>query len=141
MAFSTTWGVKMAVAGSRILSEANILLYSLSPQPLNLTIGEEIGRGAYSVVYKGLLDDRPVAVKTIHSLVPDSIDSSTDDDVEELDKKCGRMSPVLTSIGHSHIVDTLGTFYDKEKKEPIIVMELMSVDLRTFIKQNKGLPT
>ena len=132
------WGVKMAVARSRIGSEGKILLQPLSPRPLNLTIGEEIGRGAYSVVYKGLLDDRSVAVKTMHSLVPDRV--SADDDVEGLDKKCKRMGPVLTSIGHSHIVESLGAFYDKEQREPIIVMELMSTDLRTFINENKGLP-
>jgi len=38
-------------------------------RPRNLKIGDELGRGAWGVVYNGEFEGRPVAVKRIHELL------------------------------------------------------------------------
>ncbi|CAL9030324.1 unnamed protein product [Prunus brigantina] len=44
----------------------------------------------------------------------------------------------LLSLSHPHVLQYLCGFYDEEKKECFLVMELMSKDLRCYMKENRG---
>ena len=130
----------MASASSRITHKERLMLQSFPLQkPQNLVIGEEINRGAYGLVLKGTLGDLPVAVKKIHKLLLG--EARSEQEMKKVIEGFKKEADMLSSIRNSHIVECLGAFYDREQREPIIVMELMSTDLRTFIENNKGLRT
>jgi hypothetical protein len=54
------WDSEQAMSAVRFVSE---LPQSLRIPEASLTLGTEIGSGASAVVYKALLEDRPVCVK------------------------------------------------------------------------------
>ena len=129
----------MAMASSRMTYKERLMLESFPRQkPRNLVIGEEINRGAYGIVLKGIFGDRPVAVKKIHKVFLE--EARSEQEMTKVIEGFRKDADILSSIRNSHIVECHGAFYDKEQREPLIVMELMSMDLRTFIKHNKGLP-
>ena len=111
------------------------MLRGLNPVRGNLVFGDEINRGAYGVVFKGRLRGEPVAVKKIHEVL------QTGATAEAL---CGLFGglveegKMLAKIDHPHIVRGLGAFFDEDSQQPVIVMELMLVDLRTYIENNQG---
>jgi serine/threonine protein kinase len=109
----------------------------LDPLPANFTIERrEINRGAFSVVYKGQFGGRPVAVKRMHQLLLANV--SNDEDLAKFVGDFVDEGRTLASITHPHIVGGLGVFLDEKKRQPVIAMELMRVDLRTYISNNEG---
>jgi serine/threonine protein kinase len=112
-------------------------LQGLDPLPANFTIERrEINRGAFSVVYKGQFGGRPVAVKRMHQLLLANV--SNDEDLAKFVGDFVDEGRTLASITHPHIVGGLGVFLDEKKRQPVIAMELMRVDLRTYISNNEG---
>ena len=111
------------------------MLRGLNPVRGNLVVGDEINRGAYGVVYKGRLHGEPVAVKKTHE------QHQTAATAEALCRLFGGLleeGNMLASINHPHIVRGFGAFFDEDSQQPVIVMELMLVDLRTYIENNQG---
>ena len=112
-------------------------LQGLDPLPANFAIERrEINRGAFGVVYKGQFGGRPVAVKRVHRLLLANV--SNDEDLAKLVGGFIEEGRTLASINHPHIVGGLGVFFDKKECQPVIAMELMLVDLRTYISNNEG---
>jgi serine/threonine protein kinase len=95
----------------------------------------EISRGAYGVVFRGRFNDQSVAVKQIHSLL---LDDATDHDLQELLKGFLEEGRLLSSINHPHLVQGFGVYYDEKRWQPVILMELMITDLRTYLANNEG---
>ena len=113
-----------------------LLLKYFHPKPPDLLLGEELNRGAYGVVNRGVFGDRPVAVKKIHKLLFD--EAKSNEEIEKVITDFKNEADKLTAIRHPHVVQSFGAFYDPKVREPILVMEVMAMDLRTFIEKIKG---
>ena len=124
------------MASSRMTYKENLLQESFRPKPPDLLLNEEINRGAYGVVHRGVFGDRPVAVKKMHELLFDEDRSKEEIKCKIIEFK--KEADMLETVQHPHVVKSLGAFYDPKTREPILVMELMAMDLRTFLKKNKG---
>ena len=69
-------------------------------KPFNLTVGSEINRGGWGVVYEGDLDGRPVAVKNIHELLRQVGKEELGCLLGSFREECAR----LQGLKHPHIV-------------------------------------
>ena len=123
------------MASSLNTYKENLLQESFHRKPPDLLLKEELNCGAYGVVHRGIFRDRPVAVKKIHKLLFDAPISQEGikSKIEEFKKE----ADMLETVQHPHVVKSLGAFYDPKTREPILVMELMAMDLRTFLKKNE----
>ena len=104
------------------------------PKPSSLEVGKELSRGAYGTVYSGRLDGKEVAVKRIHRLVQ----TVKQKDLEEMRCNFHRECELLERVDHPHVVKFEGAFYDETTDEPLLVMELMTENLRQYLERNRG---
>ncbi|XVE64730.1 hypothetical protein DITRI_Ditri07aG0124900 [Diplodiscus trichospermus] len=56
---------------------------------------------------------------------------------EEVEPSCSEISTLL-SLSHPNILQYLCGFYDEEKKEVMLILELMNKDLSCYMKENCG---
>ena len=70
-------------------------------KPRNLTIGDELNRGAWGVVYNGDLEGRPVAVKRIHELLHQE---GGEEEGRKLFENFREECKKLQSLSHPHVV-------------------------------------
>ena len=106
---------------------------SIRSRPDSLTIGKELGRGAYGVVYQGKLGSRRVAIKKIHELLRTDADPQVDPIIAQFQREY----EILQSAKHKHVVECIDLF--SEGRDALLVMELMDQTLETFLAANKGL--
>ena len=127
------------MASSLVTYKENFLQACFLPKPSDLLLEEELNHGAFGVVHKGVFRDRPVAVKKIHKLLFDA--PISEEEIKSKIKEFKKEADMLETVQHPHVVESLGAFYDPETREPILVMELMAMDLRTFLKKHEGQET
>ena len=106
------------------------------PKPTSLEIGKELSRGAYGAVHCGRLDGKDVAVKRIHGLLLEA--ARGQGDFEAMLGDFQRECELLERVHHPHVVQFKGAFYDETTDEPILVMELMTENLRRYLERNRG---
>ena len=106
------------------------------PKPPSLEIGKELSRGAYGAVHSGRLDGKEVAAKRIHGLLLEA--ARGQGDLDAMLSHFRRECELLERVDHPHVVQFKGAFYDETTDEPILVMELMSENLRRFLERNRG---
>ena len=106
------------------------------PKPPSLEIGKELNRGAYGAVHTGLLDGKKVAVKRIHRLLLEA--ATGHGDLDTLLSDFRRECDLLERLDHPHVVRFEGAFYDETTDEPILVMELMTQNLKQYLDRNRG---
>ena len=100
-----------------------------------LKVREEIGRGAYGTVHKGVYEGKPVAVKKIHRLL---LDYALDDPeafqriLSEFEGECS----LLKTFKCPNVVQFIGVF--KIGGERMLVMELLHETLASALKRKKG---
>ena len=76
-------------------------LRTFPSKPQNLTIRDELNRGAWGVVYNGDLEGRPVAVKKIHELLHQGGGEGERRKLfEDFREECKK----LQSLNHPHVV-------------------------------------
>ena len=114
---------------------SNYALY-FHPKPPSLEIGKELSRGAYGAVYSGRLDGKEVAIKRIHGLLLEAAREQGDSEKMLCDFQ--RECELLERVDHPHVVKFRGAFYDETTDEPILVMELMTQNLRLYLQRNSG---
>ena len=109
---------------------------SFRPKPPSLEIGKELNRGAYGAVHSGRLDGKEVAVKRIHGLLLEAAKGQCGLDaiVGDFLREC----ELLERVDHPQVVKFKGAFYDGATDEPILVMELMTENLRQYLERNGG---
>ena len=59
-------------------------------------------------------------------------------DLEEMLGDFRRECELLQKVDHPHVVEFQGAFYDETTDEPILVMELMTENLRRYLERNRG---
>ena len=78
-----------------------VKLFDRLPLPIrqpNLKIRGEINRGAFGVVYEGLFDGQPVAVKGLHRLLQDA--AGGENALRTFCQECKR----LQDLDHPHVI-------------------------------------
>ena len=115
---------------------SNPTCYYFRPKPPSLEIGKELSRGAYGAVHSGRLDGKDVAVKRIHGLLLEA--ARGQGDLATMLLNFRRECDLLERMDHTHVVKFKGAFYDGTTDEPILVMELMSENLRQYLERNRS---
>lgn len=88
----------------------------------------EIGRGSWAVVYKARWNGQLVAVKQLHeALFNREINSHASKAVKVFEKEC----KLLQNLKHANIVELLT--FDLKSSPPVLITELLSVDLESHI--------
>ena len=88
----------------------------------------EIGRGSWAVVYKARWNGHLVAVKQLHkALFNRETSSDASKPVELFEKECR----LLQNSNHANIVKLLA--FDLNSSPPVLITELLSLDLEKYI--------
>ena len=94
-----------------------------------VVLQNELGRGAWGTVFKGLFHKRPVAVKCAHEEI---LHKTTID-------KLKREIRIMAHIQHPNLTRLLAAVVDESVERgndsPLLVLELMDIDLRSAYKQ------
>ena len=96
----------------------------------SLKKGEEIGRGAFGVVYECKWNGRTVAVKKLHPLLLESSDGTG------LVDRFLRPA-ILRLLSHPHIVEILEIIKSQEEG-PVFIMERLDHNLQKYLKLYPG---
>ena len=81
------------------LSSWEQLIKTLRKKPADLKIGNELNRGAWGIVYDGVLGRRPVAVKAIHEGLFKDVENG-DTVVRNFCTECDR----LEAMKNNHVI-------------------------------------
>ena len=100
-----------------------------------LKVGDEIGRGAYGTVHKGVYEGKPVAVKKIHRLF---LEYAQDDPeaFQQISNDFERECDLLKTLVCQNVVQFVGVF--KIGGERVLVMELLHETLASALKRMKS---
>ena len=110
------------------------------PKPPDQLLGEELNHGAYGVVHKGVFGDRPVAVKKIHDIRLQFEAAFSNEEIKStITQQLKKVADMLKTVQHHNLARYFGAYDDQKTRNPNLVMELMAMDLRTFLEGNKGL--
>ena len=71
----------------------------LPKKPANLTVCDKLNKGAWGIVYEGVFDRQPVAVKAIHDTLVEGVEGG-DVTVRNFCKECAR----LKELEHNHVI-------------------------------------
>lgn len=110
---------------------------STGSKSAEVTLGEQIGKGSYGEVYKAKWRGKTVAAKRIHSIF---FERDYDEDIRNhYIAEFRKEWVVLSKLDHPHIVK-MHTVVFPNRCSPIIITELLSCDLESFIKQSQTEP-
>ena len=100
-----------------------------------LKVGDEIGRGAYGTVHKGVYEGKSVAVKKIHRLL---LDYAQDDPeaFQRISNEFERECDLLKTLVCKNVVQFVGVF--EIGGERVLVMELLHETLASALKRKKS---
>ena len=100
-----------------------------------LKVGDEIGRGAYGTVHKGVYEGNPVAVKKIHRLL---LEYAQDDPeaFQRISNDFERECDLLKTLVCQNVVQFVGVF--KIGGERVLAMELLHETLASALKRKKS---
>ena len=96
------WAIYVGTYGPHSKDMSQMLTPLTFPNhPRNLTIEDELNRGAWGAVYNGDLEGRPVAVKRIHELLhQEGGEEERRKLFEDFREECKK----LQSLSHPHVV-------------------------------------
>jgi WNK lysine deficient protein kinase len=99
-----------------------------SPNGMFVRYDDILGEGASKTVYRGLdvTNNKVIAWNTI------SVINLT---IKNKEKVCKEIE-ILKSVNHNNILKMITHWYNKEKKEIIIITEIMSYTLKKFIEEH-----
>ena len=100
-----------------------------------LQVGEEIGRGAYGTVHKGVYEGKPVAVKKIHRLLLDYAQNDPET-FQRISSEFERECDLLKTLVCPNVVKFVGAF--EMKGERVLVMQLLHETLDGALKRKKS---
>lgn len=97
---------------------------------------ENLGKGAYGVVYKAKCDELICAAKYLHPIFFDRGNAGTNDVVRRFKKEI----QLLSHLKHPNIVQYLGTHEEEGTNTVILLMELLDCSLHSYLDQHRGDP-
>ena len=100
-----------------------------------IALNVELGRGAYGSVFTVKHNGIVRAAKKIHSLL---IENVSNEEKQGIKDDFIRECLCCSSIRHPNIVQFVGVFYPGNSSFPVMVMELMSSSLTSFLDNNKS---
>ena len=108
---------------------------SMGAASSKLKVGDEIGRGAYGTVHKGIYEGNPVAVKKIHRLL---LEYAQDDPeaFQRISNDFERECDLLKTLVCQNVVQFVGVF--EIGGERVLVMELLHETLASALKRKKS---
>ncbi len=117
------------------LHDSGTQCLELEPSMVEMTT--PLGQGAFGTVHLGRLcrpshDPKAVAIKTLSPTLNES-------DRSEYEQKFLSEARLLASLSHPHIITLLGVV--SKSKPVMMIMELMSTDLKTHLRQNTNVVT
>ena len=99
--------------------------------------GRQLGSGSYGSVVELISDGLPCAGKKIHSLLVDRNNVGRDAMTRKYLEECRLMA----SLRHPNLVQFLGVCFLPDSSEfPVLVMELMGIDLDDFLSKYTQIP-
>ena len=98
---------------------------------VQLLENEELGRGSYGVVYKAKCDQLLCAAKVLHPIL-----FQTSDPTARIEQRFKQEIDLLRELRHPNIVQFLGVCHHPKTDLPILFMELMDINLTTFLEQS-----
>ena len=124
--------MNQAVARETISDLNDVTLEGVIP----LDNREELGRGAYGIVFTVKYNGNVCAAKKIHPILTDTVSPEQKQGIkDDFIKEC----LCCSSIRHPNIVNFLGVYYESGPSNlPIMVMELMDTSLTKFVENNKS---
>jgi len=97
-------------------------------------VGQELGRGAYGLVYSVKYRGCLCAAKEIHQILTEGVN---EEEKQAIKSSFIRECHHCSIIRHPNIVQFMGVWYSTEQSDlPIMVMELMEQSLSSFIEKN-----
>jgi hypothetical protein len=129
---STSWAVSLA---STTMDEADVELNKKALESgAQVELVKKIGRGASGVVWFGLLDSRPVAVKQIE------LREVSQKRLLEVRNAIKREVLLMQSLNCTHIVRYFGMFASKAQQQITLIMELVAgLSVTSFILERSKL--
>ena len=125
--------VRIFVAISGLGGDRQIPYHQIINEDLMIFARENLGFGAFGVVFKGSYRSKPCAVKVLHRLVTlmqtNLIPSQKNEDSRVFDREC----ELLKSFQHPNIVQYLSTCKHPMSNSEVLVMELMDCSLRSYL--------
>ena len=94
---------------------------------------KQLGTGSYGAVYKAKCDDLPCAAKILHPTLFQFNDPEAMTVMRQFEQECN----FLSAIRHPNIVQYLGSYQDPETQLPVLLMELMDVNLTQFLERSR----
>ena len=91
---------------------------------------KSLGMGSYGSVCKARIGELTCAAKSLHPILFHCGDPNSQDAIVRFEQEC----QFLRDLHHPHIIQYLGTFWDKDTGLPVLLMELMSESLTHFLK-------
>ncbi|XP_065904301.1 uncharacterized protein [Dysidea avara] len=96
---------------------------------------DEVGRGAYGVVYRAQYNGKDCAAKKIHAVLLNQVGAPEQNHVcNAFLQECAHCS----SLHHPNIVEFWGICY--QAKDPVLIMEMMDESLTNFIETKAPKP-
>jgi len=100
--------------------------------PLN----DKLGQGAYGTVFTVKYDSIVCAAKKIHPILIENVQR---EEKQRIKNKFIQACLCCSSVQHPNIVQFLGVYYPLDQSDfPVMVMELMSTNLTSFVENNKS---
>ena len=101
----------------------------LSPKGRFKRFKDELGRGAYKIVYKGV--DHETGLEIAWNSI--SLKKLPQSDLPRIKKEID----LIKSLKHDNIIHFITGWQNKEKNEVVFITEITSGNLRRYIKKNK----
>lgn len=103
---------------------------------LLINMKENIGNGAFGIVFKGLYKNQPCAIKVLHHV---AIEMQTDlpagQGMKKINQAFHRECELLESFRHPNIVRHLSTTKHPKSDNTLLVTELLDCNLRSYISK------
>ena len=113
--------------------EAEVDLAGLEVQLEDLSIEENVGRGAYGIVIKvTTADGRKCIAKKIHSILLDSTKEERDGILGKFRRECH----IHSGLNHPNVVNFVGVHYGRDQNDISLVMERLHSDLGKFVENS-----
>ena len=103
-------------------------------QNIKLYKSQGLGRGSYGGVCKAECDGLLCAAKIMHPALFNQKNAGSSSYIRKFEEECH----LLSLARHPNVVQYLGTYYDPDTQQPVLLMELCNESLTAFLERSPG---